>query len=230
MQDLFIRQFDDLRFRVDTTHDGLTVEAMVVPYNREIEAIDIRPDGVITYPEVFRPGSNARAVRAPNRVGLTFLHDETFGALLGYGMKFREEPDGLLGWFRLYDSTAGKARDVLGSSHRSLSVGFTSITPRAGTETGGTLVERVSVALRHAAAVPQGQYAEARILALRAAEEPHMTAGSEDPRPEGEPPEVPPDAGNSGEDVDASPDADLFSVVDELVSSQRALDERFGKA
>lgn len=211
MSELIVRQFDDLRFRVDPTHDGLTVEALLVPYNREIDAFDIRPDGVISYREVFRRGSNARAVKAPNRVGLTFLHDETFGALLGYGVQFREDDSGLEGRMRLYTSTAEKARDVLGSTHRSLSVGFESVTPRAGTERPGTLVERMSVILRHAAAVPEGQYAEARILALRAAEEPRVY---EEPKEEQPAP---------------NPNAEAFALIDELITSQRALDERFGK-
>lgn len=238
MQEIIIRQFDDLRFRVDTQHDGLTVEAMVVPYNREIEAVDIRADGLVSYREVFRNGSNVRAVKAPNRVGLTFLHDETFGALLGYGKQFREDDDGLFGHFRLYDSTAAKARDVLESTHRSLSVGFVSITPRAGTEAAGSLVERMSVALRHAAAVPQGQYAEARVLALRAAQEASETPAvwegwtpdgerlrvlDPEPGPDGEPP-MPP------EPPDTKRDAALFADIDALISSQRALDERFGAA
>lgn len=230
--DVLVRQFDDLHMRVEETHDGLTVEALIVPYGREIQAVDLTPDGVRSYREVFRLGSCARAAKAPNRVALTYLHDETFGATLGYGAQFREQEDGLAGRFRLYPSTAAKARDVLGSSHRSISVGFTSLNPRPGTEREGALVERMAVILRHAAAVPEGQYAEARVLALRAALEQEEQSTPQEPL--GATQSAPPaESVSEPQSVVAAASEALEQVrwmewADEVAEQQRALRQRFG--
>jgi HK97 family phage prohead protease len=225
--EMLVRQFDDLHLRVDETVDGLTVEALVVPYGREIQAVDLTPDGVRCYREMFTRGSCARAVKAPNRVSLTYLHDETFGATLGYGAQFREDEEGLTGRFRLYESTAPKARDVLGSSHRSVSVGFTSLNPRAGSEREGALVVRSAVIVRHAAAVPEGQYAEARILAMRARDEmtaqeaPGATESPEQPQPVPEPQGVVEAAAAALEQVR------WLEWADEVQQQQEALRQRF---
>lgn len=223
-----VRQFDDLHVRMEETGDGLTVEALVVPYGREIEAVDLTPDGVLRYREMFAQGSCARAVKAPNRVGFTFLHDETFGAMLGYGVQFREDDAGLAGRFRLYPSTAAKARDMLTTSHRSISMGFQSIFPKAGTEREGALVVRQAVHLRHAAAVPEGQYAEAKVLALRARDEitpqepPGAALSDEERESVSEPQGVVEAARQALEQVD------WMEWADEVQEQQRALRARFG--
>jgi HK97 family phage prohead protease len=164
---LTFRSFDNTNLRVAPDGDGLTVEGLVIPYGVTIEAVDLRESGVLRYFETFAPGSNGRAVRAPNRTILTYGHDESFPARLGVGATFQERDDGLWGSFRLDRSRADQAIDALTSSHINLSAGFLSLYPRAGTEQPGEKVLRRAVVLRHVAAVPVGQYAEARITAFR---------------------------------------------------------------
>jgi phage head maturation protease len=227
-EEILVRQFDDLHMRVEERADGLTVEALVVPYDREIQAVDLTASGVKAYREVFRRGSCARAVKAPHRVGLTFLHDETFGATLGYGREFMETEEGLRGKFRLYPSLAAHARDVLGSSHQAVSVGFTSLYPRAGSEEEGVLVERKAVHVRHVAAVPEGQYAEARILALRARDEmttleaPGATLPAEEPEP------APGGQGVVEAAQEALEQVRWLEWADTVTQQQEALRQRFG--
>lgn len=216
---LHVREFEDLTLRVEERVDGLTVEALLIPYRREIEAVDLTPQGVVRYREIFAEGSNARAVKAPNRVALTFLHDEQLQARLGFGQEFMEDREGLRGRFRLYSSQAPLARDLLTTSHRSISVGFVSIVPKAGTEHAGQVVTRESVILRHAAAVEQGQYAEARTLAVRQHQE------------EQEEQEAEQDAAREEAEQDAAATKqreELLAWVDQAKSEQAALRERFG--
>lgn len=159
----------DLELREDAD-DGLTVTGLVVPYGKETPITEARPDGVIRYREAFSAGAFERAVRAPNRVTLTYNHDVTMGARMGYGRSFQESAEGLVGTFRLDASSAAKARDILESSHAAFSVGFFSIFPRAGTERPDALVVRKAVILDHVAAVVQGAYAGTGVASIRGME------------------------------------------------------------
>lgn len=134
---------------------GLTVEALVLPFNAEAE---ISERG-ISYREMFVPGSCDRAVRNPDRVMLTYGHVRSVEHRLGYGRRFAESADGLVGTFRLDRSTADKARDILTSSHRGFSIGFVSLRPEAQSERPGELVVRRSVHVDHVAATPAPAYA-----------------------------------------------------------------------
>lgn len=169
-----IREFPaDLELR--DTADGLTVAGLVVPYGRETPIQELRPDGPIRYREMFVRGAFDRALRAPTRVNLTYNHDITMAARMGYATAFRESDEGLVGEFRLDRSSADKARDILESTHACLSIGFLSVVPRAESERPGTLVVRRSAILDHVAAVVQGAYPGAAVTTIRAA------AGDEEP-------------------------------------------------
>jgi HK97 family phage prohead protease len=175
---LHIREFrpDDLELR-DDPDSGMTVTGLVVPYGVEAPIVEPRHDGVIEYREMFVPGAFQRSQRVPHRVSLTYSHDTSLGARMGYGTDFHDTPEGLVGTFRLDPSSAAKARDILTSSHRALSVGFMSIVPRAGTERAGSLVVRKAVHVDHVAAVVQPAYTDAAVTSIRSAV----------PGPEGDP-------------------------------------------
>lgn len=160
-----VRQFP-IELRLDDG-DGMTVSGVVVPYNRETLIVEPREDGVITYREMFVPGSCERAARAPSRVTLTYNHSESMPDRMGYGVSFEDTEAGLLGTFRLDHSNAAQSRDILTSSHGAFSVGFVSVVPRPLSERAGGLVVRRSVWLRHVAAVPAGAYAEALVGSVR---------------------------------------------------------------
>jgi len=159
----------DLELREDAD-EGLTVTGLVVPYGVETPIVEARPDGVIRYREAFSAGAFDRAVREPNRVTLTYNHDVTLGARMGYGRSFAESAEGLVGTFRLDASSAAKARDILQSSHAAFSVGFYSLYPKAGTERSDALVVRKAVILDHVAAVVQGAYSGTGVASIRGVE------------------------------------------------------------
>lgn len=157
-------------FRTDLElTDQRTVEGRLVPYGEVAKIAEPRESGVLLYREQFVRGAFERATRpgVANRVALVYSHSDSFPDRLGFGLEFRETDDGLYGTFRLDESTAAKARDVLSSSHQGLSVSFVSIVPKAFTETPGALVTRAAAHLRHVAAVPQGAYAGALITSIR---------------------------------------------------------------
>lgn len=198
-----VREFPaDLEWR--DSGDGPTATGLVVPFDRETPITEIRESGVIQYREAFAFGSCERAVRAPNRIALTYTHDDGFDARLGFGVQFVEsrQDGGLVGTFRLDRSRAEHARDILSTSHGALSISFLSVVPKPYTERAGELVVRQSVIPRHVAAVHQGAYADALISSVR---------------------ELPPDAVDlvpTTADVQAAErarlDADLLDWVDSL--------------
>jgi len=167
--ELHVRRFQAVDLELRDGDAGLTVTGLVVPYGVETPISEARPDGVISYREMFVPGAFQRAQRVPYRTTLTYDHDTSVGYRLGYGLGFDDTPEGLVGTFKLDGSTAAKARDILGSSHRSFSVGFWSINPRAFTERADSLVIRKSVHLDHVAAVAEPAYAGAGVTSIRSA-------------------------------------------------------------
>lgn len=164
LAELHTRSFPaDIELR-DDPDDGMTVIGVVVPYGVEVPVLH---EPVGPYRELFARGAFDRAVRRPTVVSLTFRHDITLAARLGYARSFRDSAEGLVGEFRLDPSSAAKARDVLSSSHRAFSVGFVSVVPRAGTERPGGLVVRRSAILDHVAATDSPVYEAAGVTTIR---------------------------------------------------------------
>ena len=153
--------------------DERTVTGLVVPYDRIAPITELRPDGVINYRERFVRGAFERATRPGNagRIPLVYTHSDSLPDRLGYGLEFREADDGLYGTFRLDESTAAKARDVLTTSHRGLSISFLSLLPAAFTEKAGALVTRAAAHLQHVAAVATPAYAGAGVTSIREGED-----------------------------------------------------------
>jgi HK97 family phage prohead protease len=151
--------------------DGL-VRGLVVPYNQPATIVEVRQDGPIEYREQFARGAFERVTRAGNagRVPLLYTHDDILPNHIGRATSFREADEGLYGEFRLDESTADKARDVLTGSHSGLSISFLSIVPRAFTERAGSLVTRAAAHLRHVAAVSTPAYAMAGVTSVRSGE------------------------------------------------------------
>jgi HK97 family phage prohead protease len=170
---LYVRQFpaEDLEITEDY------VAGLVVPWDKETPILEARNGEPLEYRELFARGSFDRAIAKATRVSLTFNHDTTLAARIGYGLRFADSAEGLVGEFRLDRSTADKARDVLTSTHGCFSVGFFSLLPKAGTERPGELVSRRAALLDHVAAVTQGAYPDAHLAIVR----------SSDPESEGDP-------------------------------------------
>lgn len=164
--DTLLRSFDNRQLEVK--RDGI-VEGLIVPWMTPADVLEDVPGvGIVEYREQFARGSFARAEKAPNRVLLTFTHDENFPNVMGYGLAHRDSAEGAIHTWKLYDATRDKAEEVLGTSHTGLSVTFRSIRPLYGQlERQGALVTREAVHVSSVAATDNPVYADARVLALR---------------------------------------------------------------
>jgi HK97 family phage prohead protease len=152
---------------VDAEHG--TAEALLVPYDTPTRIVEYQPGrGRVSYTEVFKHGSNERAVRAgAGRIPLVYNHSESFGDRMGVVTRFWEQDDGLYGALRFDASKLAAVQDAVTTSHAGISIAFTSVVPRAFSEREGSTVERRSVILEHVAAVNSPAYADARVLAVR---------------------------------------------------------------
>ena len=153
---LLTRSVADLEIR----EDGRTAIGRLVPYGEVTDIMD--PTGEV-YKEVFVRGAFEGAVSVPERIDLRYSHDGGFDNVLGQGYELSEEDDGLYGAFRLYESVATRARDVLNGHAKHLSVGFYPIKSRRR----GGVVERVKAYLEHVAATSTPAYAGAEVLSVR---------------------------------------------------------------
>lgn len=144
-----------------------TAEGLLVPWDEPTDIIERRGDGLVSYRELFRSGSCDRALRAPGRLTLTYGHSDAFTDRLGVATVLEDRKEGLWGRFSFDASKREAARDAVTSSHQALSITFMSVVPKAFTEREGSLVERRSVILQSVAAVPEGAYSGARLLAVR---------------------------------------------------------------
>lgn len=152
---------------LDVDEDAGTAEGILVPWDVVTPIIERRGDGLVAYDEVFRRGAFDRAIRAPQRLPLTYGHSDEFGNRLGVARILEDREEGLWGKFGFDRSKVEAARDAVTSSHRALSIAFLSVVPKAFTEREGSLVERRSAILQHVAAVPEGAYAGAGFTAVR---------------------------------------------------------------
>ena len=161
-----VRSFDAMS--MDVKPDGL-VEALVVPWDTPADVTEPHPTaGIVTYREQFARGSLDDAMRAPGRIGLAFTHSDAFTDRLGFGVSLRDSEAGGVATFQLYQSIRDKAMDMLRTSHRGMSMTFTSLRPAFGPpERSGTLVTRERVRLRYVAATDCPVYEDAQVLAMR---------------------------------------------------------------
>lgn len=161
-----VRSFDAMA--LDVKPDGL-VEALVVPWDTPADVTELHPTaGVVTYREQFARGSLDDAMRAPGRIGLAFTHSDAFTDRLGYGVTLRDSEEGGVATFQLYRSVQEKAMDMLRTSHRGMSMTFTSLRPSFGPpDRSGVLVTRERVRLRYVAATDCPVYEDAQVLAMR---------------------------------------------------------------
>lgn len=169
----FSRHFDVMSVR----DDGRTVEGRIVPYGEIADVVDIHPETgkLAKYREQFLPHSFTHAVqysRARGNAGFIHLnleHDETMQARIGYAKELDERDDGVYGIFRLYQSRdLEKTQSMLGESHTGLSVKFADVRP---VKILNDVVSHVQVALMNVAATPQPAYRNAKVMALRGADD-----------------------------------------------------------
>jgi HK97 family phage prohead protease len=155
---------------------GDTVEALIMPWDRPADVLDIIGDRLVEYQETFARGAFQRAEDVPTRVLFCWGHDESWGNTIGRGRSFQQSEEGEIGVFRLAGDI-DKARAML--EGMGLSVSFRSIRPAPGVERDGVLTVRQAVHLRHVAVVPNPAYPETRVLAMRERRDAELAAAEE---------------------------------------------------
>lgn len=147
--------------------DGRNLEARIVPYN----TVATVSDGGPTYKEMFLPGAFGPQLRAANRVDvlLNFEHRQSIGDVVGRGTSLRDENDGLYGSFRVLDHADGdKALELVNAGVLGgMSVEFAAVRSR----TVDGVVQRQSARIRNVALCRSPAYEDARVLAVRQADE-----------------------------------------------------------
>lgn len=154
------RTFDDLELEVrsESGGDGRTVIGLCVPYNRAQRIDD-------TLTERFVPGAFRTQLGKPWRVHFAREH----ASPIGKAVRLEETDQGLIGEFRVSDTTEGRdtltlIRDgVIGG----LSIGFRT-GPRGSRRAPDGVVERTSAHLTEVSAVLRPAYAAAQVTGVRA--------------------------------------------------------------
>lgn len=82
---------------------GRILDLQVVPY--DVSALV--SDGAEPYLEQFARGAFARAIRAPDRVGLRYAHRDGLADQIGRGVAFADGDDGLTGSVRVLSGVFG---------------------------------------------------------------------------------------------------------------------------
>lgn len=162
-----------LEFRESS--DGRTVFGRVVPYGTVARFRD--HDGEIKS-ERFVHGSLDNARRAWHRVKLIYGHEDGFRDHIGHGISLEERSDGGYALFRLLAADAERAREILSTTHKALSLGFYAIRSRVAPD---GVIERLAVAVDHVGAVAEGAYEDARVLAVRESTPDGETVDEADP-------------------------------------------------
>ena len=147
--------------------DGQTVLGRIVPYGEVIKFVDPYDGGALKR-ERFVPGALAKQANdsAWARVLLSFQHDDGFHNTIGYGKQLEERDDGAYATFRLYKVDADKAREMMTSSHKGLSLEFEPRTRRDTVDDQGVII-RDSVHVRRVGITGDPAYSGARVLAVR---------------------------------------------------------------
>lgn len=158
----YVRAFDGA-FTVEG--DGRTVIGRIVPYNETIEFFDIWSGEMKR--ERFVPGAFAKqsSPGAWSRVRLAHEHDDGFTNNLGYGRSIEDRDDGAYATFRLYETDAVKAREMIEHSHGGLSLEFEP-RGREHTDADGVVV-RDNVHVHRVGITPDPAYRGAKVIGVR---------------------------------------------------------------
>ena len=150
--------------------DGRTVAGIAVPFGVTAR---VRDGAGPPYDEAFAAGSFARTIRERgDRVKFLVNHDAR-ALPIGRALLLREDAAGLYAEFRVSQTQAGdEALELLrDGTLDGLSVGFRPISERI--ERGVTV--RTEVRLDEVSACAFAAYDDARVLAVRSADLPHLT-------------------------------------------------------
>lgn len=176
-----IRQFDT---GMTLSDDGRSVFGRMVPFGEARHIREFVAGQLDEYDEEFLPGCTARMRQvamsrggAPAWIRFTVDHEAGFDHRIGYCTTMTESDSGVDTTFRLYDDPArlDKVRSMLAESHTGLSIEFDDVAPP---RVDGALRQRRQINVTAVTATPVPVYASARVLAVRADEDPLAAAGT----------------------------------------------------
>lgn len=156
---------------VETDAEGRhTLEALCVPYGRPTYAVALKG----YRGEVFARGAFTGLLESPTawpKVRLTDSHVEGDRRRpIAKATEFRDTDEGLVGRWQFFDTPEGRGgwENVREQTYGGVSVGFIATDE---TRTGDGLREVRGARLHHVSLVDEPAYREAKVLAVRAAEE-----------------------------------------------------------
>ena len=176
-----LRSFDT---RLEVSADGREVIGRIVPLGEVAHIREIGERGELEeYDEVFEPGCTARmrqvaqSRKGPTWIRLTLDHGQTEDSRIGFCTNLLEADGGVDATFRLHADPwrLDKIRSMLDESHTGLSIEFTDHVPP---KIEGALRRRRQIHISAVTATPIPVYSSARILAVRADENPLDAAGT----------------------------------------------------
>jgi HK97 family phage prohead protease len=152
--------------------DGRSLILACVPFDRPA----LVDDGDGPYREVFRRGAFAAVAPAANRIELRYGHRQD-GPPYGFGLDLVEDPEHLIGRFRVAPGAQGDQVLALVNDGQlnGVSIGYLAGQSRDTADGDGPLVERLRVKqLAEVSLIPSGTsaYVDARVLAVRGAAAP----------------------------------------------------------
>ena len=155
-----------LPLELRAAQDGNSLDGLCVPYGTtSIKAGYPRGERFIAgaFSELVETRSSGRS-----KIRLTDSHDESGRRPIGVGVEFREEPAGLWGRFRFYNTPEGRGgrENVMEETYGGLSIGFLPLAERVADD-GAREITRAR--LFHVSLVDEPAYDDARVLAVRAA-------------------------------------------------------------
>lgn len=176
-----IRSFDS---PLTLTDDGRNVIGRMVPFGEVRHIREMIAGDLDEYDEEFLPGCTARMRQvalsrggSPAWIRFTVDHEQGFDHRIGYCSAMTEDGDGVNTTFRLYDDPVrlDKVRSMLAESHTGLSIEFDDT---AAPRIDGDLRQRRQINVSAVTATPVAVYSNARVLAIRAEDDPLAAAGT----------------------------------------------------
>lgn len=142
--------------------DGRTVYGIAVPFDREATV----NDGFGAYREVFRMGAFKKTIRE-NGARVKFLANHKRDMPIGKAVSLREDPEGLIGEFRVSNTPEGNnALELIRDGvYDSFSIGFAKVPGKDRDKDG--LTERLEVKLREVSILAFPAYEGALVAGVR---------------------------------------------------------------
>lgn len=154
--------------------DSNTVAGMIVPWNVDVDVVELDDRGRLDrYTESWQPGAFDAQATSGNRGTLAKIEfiDTHAGGLgkVGYALELETRDDGEWSLFRVLPRYRDDVMQMIDDGYDGLSVGF--LPKRGGTQTDGRRRIRTDAHLVHVAITPTPKYDDAKLLAIREAEQ-----------------------------------------------------------